>query len=85
MTEAEFESLRTQVAQLQERADARARVWRNLHRASVGVAILLSVAAAVLFVAAFWLVDRQFAQMAGSQLLFASLPLTLLAQALRMH
>jgi hypothetical protein len=45
----------------------------------------MSVAAAVLFVTAFWLEARQFGQMVGFQLLFASIPLTLFAQALRMH
>jgi hypothetical protein len=75
--------LKAQVTQLQERADAHARVWGTLCRG--GLAILMSVAAAVLFVTAFWLEARQFGQMVGFQLLFASIPLRLFAQALRMH
>jgi hypothetical protein len=89
MTEAEFEILRTQVAQLQKQSDERAQVWRKLSKASAGLGIFFVVAAGAFFVAGLWLHAQsyqsayQYAQTISYQLLFTSLPLALLAQALR--
>jgi hypothetical protein len=87
MTEAEFDRLSTRVTQLEERAEARAKAWRTLRRTCAGLAIFLTVAAVVFLVTAVWLYPtaRDFAQIAGFQLLITSLPLSLLAQVLRTH
>jgi hypothetical protein len=89
MTEVEFDILRTQVTQLQKQSDDRAQVWRKLGRASTGLPFFFVVASAAFFVASLWLHSQlyptayQYAQVVSYQLLFTSLPLALLAHALR--
>ena len=88
MTEVELVSLRTQVMQLQQQAEQRAQAWQKLSNACVGLALFMLVMALGFIVAGVWLQLRssptaEFAQTASSQLLFASLPLIFLAQALR--
>jgi hypothetical protein len=88
MTETELVSLRTQVMQLQRQAEQREQAWLKLGKASGGLALALAVMALGFIVAGLWFHLRssstaEFAQMASFQLLFTSLPLSLLAQALR--
>ena len=88
MTEVELVSLRTQVMQLQQQAEQRAQAWLKLSRVTAGLALFLTVMALGFWVASIWFHLRssptaEFAQTAGSQLLFASLPLSFLTQALR--
>jgi hypothetical protein len=90
MTEGELVSLRAQVMQLQQQAEHRAQAWLKLGRICGGLALTLALMALGFIVAGVWFHLRssptaEFAQMASSQLLFASLPLGLLAQALRMR
>jgi hypothetical protein len=89
MTVAEIDSLRAQLALLQQQADDRARDWRKLGIVSGSLALFLAVMALGFIVATVSLDPKayptahQFAQIMGYQLLFASLPLCLLTQVLR--
>jgi hypothetical protein len=88
MTETELASLRTQVMELQQQAEQRAQAWLTLSKTITGLALFMLVMALGFIVAGVWLhlkssPTAEFAQTASSQLLFASLPLILLAQALR--
>jgi len=89
MTSTEFESLRAQVTRLQQQAEGQAQDWRRLRMLSGGLALFLAVMALGFIGAGVWLDPKafptahQFAQMMGYQLLFTSLPLSLLTQALR--
>jgi len=89
MTDAEFVSLQTQVTKLQQQAEHQAQDWRKLRMVSGSLALFLAVMALGFIVAGVWLDPKsfptayQFAQMMGYLLLFTSLPLSLLTQALR--
>ena len=89
MTEAELASLRAQLMQLQQRAEHQAQARLKLKKFSGGLALALAVMALGFVLASVWFQLRsspaaaELAQMASFQLLFTSLPLSLLTQALR--
>jgi hypothetical protein len=89
MTDVELVALRAQVMRLQEQAEHRAQVWGKLRKIAGGLALLVAVAALGFIVTGILLDPKsfptahQFAQMMGYQLLFTSLPLGLLTQALQ--
>ena len=88
MTETELVSLRTQVMQLQQQEERRAQAWLKLSKTIVGLALFLLVMSLGFLAAGVWFHLRysstaEFAQTASSQLLFTSITLIFLAQALR--
>jgi len=90
MTDAELASLRAQVMQLQQQAEHQAQARLKLGKICGYMALAMSVVALVFLAAGVWFHLRssptaEYTQTMVSQLLLTSLPLGLLAQALRMR
>ena len=91
MADSELENLRMQVSQIQETLDRHNTGAQRLRFITSLLAVFLAVAAMGFIAASVWLdpkispTTHQFAQLMGFQLLFASLPLVLLTQALRIR
>ena len=90
MTDAELASLRTQVMQLQQQAEHQAQARLKLWKICGYLALAMSVMALGLIVAGIWFhltssPTAEYTQTMFSQLLFSSITLSLLAQALRIR
>jgi hypothetical protein len=90
MTDTELASLRAQVMQLQQQAEHQAQARLQLGKICGYIALAMSVVALVFLAAGVWFHLRssptaEYAQTVVSQLLFSSITLSLLAQALRMR
>jgi hypothetical protein len=89
VADSELETLRNQVSDIQETLERHKASANRLRRLCTLLTIFLAVAAVGFVAASIWFdakaspTAHQFAQLMGYQLLFASLPLSLLTQALR--
>jgi hypothetical protein len=90
MTDAELASLRAQVMQLQQQAEHQAQARLKLGKICGYIVLAMMAMALGLIVAGIWFhltssPTAEYTQTMVSQLLLTSLPLGLLAQALRMR